>query len=542
MILLAPAALWFLVALPVIFILYLIQSRYRPQVVASLMLWKRMARDLEAEASWRRPRWDLLLALQLLAALCVGLALARPAILGGGSQRLVMVLDASASMAARDVQPTRFAAAKEELANEVNKAPVDARVSLVVASQQPRVVVENGSPSNVLGALEGLQPDTAAADLPAAIRVAAGLAAPAAANGSQVEVITDGATDLNLPQQSVPVSFKLVGGGSDNVAISEVTLRRAIDRNDYLAGFARVVNFGNDPHSTAMVVLADNLAVDRSPVDVPAVGHADATFHVPANAQTVSVVLTDRDPLPAGDRVDVQGYARWARTATIVSDAPTAWEHVLSVVPDLTTRSIKPADFQATDYGPNDIVLFDNVVPNQLPQSPTVIVNPPDASPLLTRADTLPRQRSAERFDADDPLLQGLDIAPLSVQQLERAVTPNWAAASVGAEDTPLILHGRLGNQRVVMFTFDPAKSNLPHLAAFPLLMANAVDWLIPGREAVLHGGLGNETNIQPRALADFSASSVAAALPSTTELWPWFVAAAAVFFAFEWAVAVRRG
>ena len=542
MILLAPAALWFLVALPVIFVLYLIQSRYRPQVVASLMLWKRMARDLEAEASWRRPRWDLLLALQLLVALCIGLALARPAILGGGSQRLVMVLDASASMAARDVQPNRFAAAKEELANEVNKAPVDARVSLVVASKQPRVVVENGSPANVLGALDGLQPDTTGADLAAAIRVAAGLAAPAAANGSQVEVVTDGAMDLNVPQQSVPVSFKLVGGSGENVAISEVSLRRALDRNDYLAGFVRVVNFGADQHSTAMVVLADNLAVDRSPIDVPAVGHADATFHVPANAQSVSVVLTDRDPLPAGDRVDVQGYARWARTATIVSDAPSAWEHVLSVVPDLTTRSIKPTEFQVGDYGPNDIVVFDNVVPNQLPKSPTVLVNPPDTSTLLTRADTLPRQRRAEHVDADDPLLQGLDIAPLTVQQLERAVTPSWAAASVGAEDTPLILHGRLGDQRVVMFTFDPAKSNLPHLAAFPLLMANAVDWLVPGREAVLHGGLGNETNIQPRALADFSASSAAAALPSTTELWPWLIAAAAVFFALEWAVAVRRG
>src|SRR5215207_9733956 len=119
MTLLAPAGLWFLLALPVIFILYLIQSRYRPQVVASLVLWSRMARDLEAEASWRRPRWDLLLALQLLLALLVGLALARPAFLGGGSQRLVVVLDASASMLARDVQPTRFVAARQQVAETV---------------------------------------------------------------------------------------------------------------------------------------------------------------------------------------------------------------------------------------------------------------------------------------------------------------------------------------------------------------------------------------------------------------------------------------
>src|SRR5690242_4719736 len=122
---LAPVALWFLTALAVIFILYLIQSRYRPQVVASLLLWKRMARDLEAEASWRRPRWDWLLVLQLLVALCAALALARPAILGGGGQRLVVVLDASASMAARDVQPTRFAAARQQVVDAVNAAAAD---------------------------------------------------------------------------------------------------------------------------------------------------------------------------------------------------------------------------------------------------------------------------------------------------------------------------------------------------------------------------------------------------------------------------------
>src|SRR4030088_1378043 len=98
---LAPVGLWFFLELPVIFILYIIQSRYRPLVVASLLLWKRMTRDLEAEASWRRPRWDLLLALQLLAALLAALALARPAMLGGGGPRLVVVVDTSARKAAR---------------------------------------------------------------------------------------------------------------------------------------------------------------------------------------------------------------------------------------------------------------------------------------------------------------------------------------------------------------------------------------------------------------------------------------------------------
>jgi hypothetical protein len=72
--------------------------------------------------------------------------------------------------------------------------------------------------------------------------------------------------------------------------------------------------------------------------------------------------------------------------------------------------------------------------------------------------------------------------------------------------------------------------------------MANAVDWLTPGREAVLHAGLGAETDIQPRSLADIASSSAAAPMPSLTEIWPWLVAAAGVFFLLEWVVAVRRG
>jgi Ca-activated chloride channel homolog len=540
--LLAPVGLWFLLALPVIFVLYLIQSRYRPQVVASLLLWKRMVRDLEAEASWRRPRWDVLLAVQLLVALLLGLALARPAMLGGGSQRIVLVLDTSASMSARDVDPTRFAAARQQIADTVSAAPADARFSLVSAGSRPRVVAENVSGATILGALDDLQPEADAGDLPSALRVAAGLAAPDAANGSHVVAVTDGAVDLELPQQAVPVTFKLVGGSGQNLAVSEVSLRRPFDRPDYLAGFARVVNFGSDARATSITIVADALAVDRSPIQVPAAGHAEATFHVPANAQTVSVLLADRDAMPADDRVELTGYAHWARSATVVSDAPAAWEHVLSVVPDLSTRSVRPQDFSADAITADEIVLFDNFVPNELPKSGVILVNPPDTSPVLSRVDTLPRQRRAEQFDGQDPLLRGLDIAPLSIQQMELASTPAWAAASVNAADTPLILHGRLGDQRAVVFAFDPTRSNLPHLAAFPLLMANAVDWLTPGREAILHAGLGGETAIQPRLLADLPVSAAATPLPSISDLWPWFVGAAALFFAFEWAVAVRRG
>ena len=535
-----PSGLWFLVALPAILVLYLIQSRYRPQVVASLLLWKRMARDLEAEAAWRWPRWDLLLALQLLIALAIAIAIARPAIQGVSEQHLAVVLDTSASMAARDVSPTRLAAAKQSVADAVNAQPPATPISLVTAGTKPVVVVDNGAPAAVLQALDEVQADPDAGDLPSALRVATGLAS----GGGSVVVVTDGAFNTSLPPESVPVTFKLVGGGAQGLAVSEVSLRRPVEGNDYLAGFARVVNAGSDPQTTTLAILADGVLVDRAPISVLANDHAEATFHVPGGAQTLSVGLTERGALPGADRVDLVGYARWARNVVVVSDAPAIWQHVLSVVPNVSARTVRPADFSAADLSPDTIYLFDNVVPASLPAAAMILVNPPDTSAeILSRVDTLPRQRRAISFDTDDPLLQGVDIAPLNVQQLERAVTPAWAAASVAAEDTPLILYGKYDQQPTVIFAFDPNKSNLPHLTAFPQLMANAVDWLAPGRQAVLSGGLGQEADIQPRPHADQPATASAgqpASFPH--EIWPWLLAAAAALFAAEWAVAVRRG
>jgi hypothetical protein len=45
---------------------------------------------------------------------------------------------------------------------------------------------------------------------------------------------------------------------------------------------------------------------------------------------------------------------------------------------------------------------------------------------------------------------------------------------------TPLIAAGELEGRRVGALLFNPNDSNLPKLAAFPLLMANLADWLYP--------------------------------------------------------------
>jgi len=95
-------------------LLYFLKVRRRERRVPSLFLWDPSLRDREASAFFQRLQRDPLLILQILALVALSLALARPAVtlMGDGARKVVVVLDTSASMKARDVSPSRFEVAR----------------------------------------------------------------------------------------------------------------------------------------------------------------------------------------------------------------------------------------------------------------------------------------------------------------------------------------------------------------------------------------------------------------------------------------------
>jgi hypothetical protein len=500
---LAPIWLLSLLGLPAIFLLYLIRSRYRREQVASLLLWRGVPRDLLAHRDWRRPRWELLLIVQLLAALAAALALGRPGVNAPANRSLAIVLDASASMRAQDVSPTRFDAARREVLQLAATAGPEDWVGLILAGARPKLLGTNQH-GTLDTALNDLRPEDGPADMAAALRMATGLAGAQAGFQGRVVVVTDGAFALDkapLPELA-SVTFRLVGGNAtDNIALSQVSLRRPLDVGRQVPGFASAVNFGAAPVTTPLLVIADGVQIDSREVTIPARGRADVTFQVPGDSRSVVVQIPVADALPADDRVEIpHPPATATRSILIVSEDPALWGRVLDAVPYITWRAVLPADYDARQLTPESIAIFDRFSPNELPKNPLLLVEPPP--PLVTPVGA-PRPARAAELDRANPLLRGLDIAPLSALRATPIRPPDWASFDVvDVEGAPLLLHGVLDGQRVAIFAFDPSSSNLPQLAAFPLLVTNLVDWLTPGRGEEIHAGPG-ECRADRRARAE---------------------------------------
>ncbi|MBI4494662.1 MAG: VWA domain-containing protein [Chloroflexi bacterium] len=544
MIFLQPNALFLLLLLvPLVVLLHLIRSRYQRQRVSSVLLWRRLPRDFQAHATWRRPIWDVLLWLQLLAVTLCTLALARPSLPTAEARHLALVLDGSASMQAADVPPSRFEAARQIAHDLIDRLGQNDLVSLVLAGPRPQLLASERRRGALLAALQEAHPSDEAGDMATALALASSLAAAQPGQRTEVVAITDGAFDLDLDALPAAARFIQVGASGDNRAIREVSIRRPPRGGTTLAGFARLANTAPAEAEVRLQVVADGLVIHSRTVKLAGGGTSEAAFPVPEGTRRLVVALAPGDAQVADDRVELAAPASHPRRVLVVSESPGLWERVLRALPDVAIQSVAPGAYLVP---PRDtVVLLDAFVPEPLPPNDLLVVNPSSSRLLATLGEV--RQVRVHDFDSADPLLRGVDLSPVAASRGVVVQLPPWASAAADFEpepqrSAPLLLHGTWQGQRVVVFAFDPYLSNLPQLAAFPVLMANTINWLTPGRTDEVQGGLEEETDIRPRphqpipAVRDLKGGP----LPEQ-ELWPWIAALGLLALGAEWWMYTRR-
>jgi hypothetical protein len=140
--------------------------------------------------------------------------------------------------------------------------------------------------------------------------------------------------------------------------------------------------------------------------------------------------------------------------------------------------------------GSYDLIVYDTVaLPAAPPPADLLIINPQPGIVEPGEAQWLPitgtfTNTLAVRL-ADTPLLQFVDWGSVNIRQAQQVEAP-WAEPLVEAAGGPLLLAGERDGRRVAIIPFDLRESDLPLQIAFPVIMANIVDWLNPGQVLAL--------------------------------------------------------
>ncbi|HZR98616.1 MAG TPA: BatA and WFA domain-containing protein [Chloroflexota bacterium] len=496
----APAALWLGLAVPAVVLLWLLRPRRPRQRVPSLLLWPGSPAERQSARPWQRLRHHPLLWLQVAVAALLALAAARPYLPAeGASRHLIVLLDASGSMRARDVAPDRFGAARAAVLDLARALGPDQAMTVIRVDREPRVLVaEARSAGPVEAALAG----EAAAYGPADAAAALALAAALTQGPAEWIVVGDGGLAVPEDFQRPPGTryrFLAVGGPAANVAVSGLALRQEGDRVTVQAGLR---SMGAAPVAGRLQLLAEDELVGVQEWRLGPAGETYLTWSaLPAGAHWYEARLVGvpaaANALETDDRAWAAVSGADATRVLLVSPGNTFLERALSVHAGVRAFRAAPADWPGlagaeTAY---PLTVLDRFWPERLPRGSALLVGPPVGEEFRPQ-EIWPR--------ADHPLLRYADWSEVRVAVAHRLPLDATWETVVDSDGGPLLAVRAEGQRRQAVLAFDLAQSDLPLRPAFPILLASLLDWLAPrDAGAVQAVAPGAAVAVEPAPLAE---------------------------------------
>ncbi|MEO1237157.1 MAG: BatA and WFA domain-containing protein [Planctomycetota bacterium] len=505
---------------PLLVSLYFLKLRRRPVEVPSTLLWKKAIQDLQVNAPFQRIRNNLLLWLQLLLLALLLIAMARPTQRSAVSpgERVVIVVDRSASMNTSDASDgqTRLEKAKGralELIDSLDEAGdgTSGGGAMVVTFAERAAVVQ--AFTNDRGLLRSAVRSIEPTDQRGRFEPALGLIAPfSVAEDDETESLTvyvfsDGRvqrdTQAALALPGATLAFERLGEpDTANVGIVAASARRSFENPAEVGVFARFANTG--PATRANVTLkVDGRVVRTRALSLPAAdadggsGEASLTFDLslPGGA-TLEVTHDQADALPADDTARLQlvpakrlrvmlvtegnrylrGAVRAAGARDLILQTPTQYE---AIPPEV----LRDGDGSATGANAEgfDLVVFDRYSPALVPSVSSLSFGaapPIEGLSVRPSAEDAPGLQAVLTWQRDHPLMQYVVLDDVTLRRPGRLTVPLTGKVLAVGLAGPLIAETRVGNTDHVAVSFDVLESRWPHHWSFQVFMVNALEVL----------------------------------------------------------------
>ena len=447
--------------------LYLLIRSHRQLRVATLRFYVSTPHNLEQKRRRRIDQpWSLLL--QLLALLCLLLAIAQPRLGRRDAAGLdhVLLLDSSAWTQARlDARTRVFDDARRQALEWLRRVPAQDRVMLVGADSLATPLTRfESNRATVEAALRAAEPAYTALDLQAAFDLA--LQAQRLEGRRAGEIVYAGpglVTAGSAP--AAPANLRLLETRKPppNVGLTRVSVRRSSQEPTRFEASVTAKNYSASRRQVPLTAGVGGALVTSQMITLPPLGEATAGFSFRSTAAGwLEARLDARDAIASDDRATVEIPApRRFRVAVYSAEAA-------ALRPLLDSDARVEASYHApAEYSPDalaDLVILDNFNPGRLPAAAILSLRPGTSEATITR------------WSAAHPAAAGLRSRDLKLRRAR--LLKAGAGDTVVAESAqgPLIL----ANGKTLTLGFHPLDADLRYELTTPLLFANVLAWLAP--------------------------------------------------------------
>jgi Ca-activated chloride channel family protein len=295
--------------------------------------------------------------------------------------------------------------------------------------------------------------------------------------------------DINaqLPETVNEPIFIPIGTGNNNLALDALAVRSIA--NDTPQLFAQVTNYSDQSADASLVIRLDGELWQSQTQTIAPLSQRAFIYAVdqPFITASAELVYDDavRDDLSLDDRAwTIASESRTRRVLLLAEGGNRFLEQALASIAGVqtfrgdTTRPTLPD----TLY---DLYVFDGYLPDVLPDGDMLIVNPPRDNELFTLGETLQDVGAWRISEPDHPLTAFLDVDAVNLRAY-RQLNTTWGETLIraenraGARGEALLYAGENDGRQIAILPFDLRASDLPLQLAFPIFIANALEWYSP--------------------------------------------------------------
>ena len=459
-----------LVSIPVIILMYILKQKYEEKKVPSLFLWEKALSYSEAYKPWQKLRKNILLFLQLIIAFLLVLILANPYIAGGMSKSgsYIIVLDQSITMQAKDESPNRFEEAKNKIYQMINSLEPSAKISVVVMGKEPYILVNQSTDNNaVIKRIEDVKLLNSGIDLENTESLVKAIYENVKSN---IYIFSDKEikfTDLNSNLIKIGKNYENCG----------ITLLSHSKEEKQIAALVRVKNFGTQMNDFTVSLYGDEKLIDIKRVQLQANEEKNVFFTgISREVNILKAQIDVEDILEVDNTMYDVVYEDAKEKVLLLTNQNVFLEQILSLLPqvELYKGDLDNIENLQGYY----LYIFDGLIPDSIPEDGHILVfNPPVSNPLINVENDI---EVTSIYSSGGALLEFIDQIKFDIAVTKKMSTPSWGQVVLNSEETPLIIAGERGEQKVIVFGFDLHQTDLPVITEFPIFIYNTIKWFIP--------------------------------------------------------------
>ena len=488
---LSPTALFlFGIAAPIV-ALYILKLRRRREPVSTLMFWEQIFKEKQTTSLFQKLKHLLSLLLQLLFLALLVLAIARPqfGFMTKLARQIVLIIDHSASMNTRGETQTRLESAKERALKLVDNLRFIDEMMVISCHTQPIIHSPfTNHQKSLRAAIEAIQPTDVKTDLSRALSLAfsvtqtntnpeivvfSDFAIGAAHQGEQV------AEMLQNPPPHVKLHLlPVVDTVSENVGITQFRVRKSlVNAFDYQTLLTVANNSDAEKSFNVELYLNDGL-LDVRPYTLAAGEDKSGIFsNFTFEGGRLKAVI-DVDDALATDNVAYAALPKRERIPVLlVTSGNTFLENALAVDEKLDVTVVAPDQYKPGGAG---VTIFDRYNPPALGDGNYMLIYPPKDGAMWEIGEPLDSPIVTD-WARGHPILRYVQLDNVLIGEAYQVVPPPSAKVLVRSFDDPLLMVDSTSNRKIVFAAIDILKSDLPLRIAFPVIIANTIQWFQSG-------------------------------------------------------------